>query len=109
MADLRQPPPHSVWPTVALITWGLVTITVAGWLAITIAVAGFGDGGYSVALALSPLAGPLLAGLCAWAVMALTPARDWARVVRIALTGQAALLGAVAAPVLPYLGIAALA
>ncbi|AUY50023.1 hypothetical protein [Streptomyces sp. CB01881] len=109
MADLRQPPPHSVWPTVSLITWGLVAITVAGWLAITIAVAGFGDDGYAVAFALSPLAGPLLGGLSAWALMTLTPARDWARVVRIALTGQAALLGAVAAPVIPYLGFASFA
>ncbi|MFI9327242.1 hypothetical protein ACIGZJ_06790 [Kitasatospora sp. NPDC052868] len=100
MADLHRPPPGSAWPTLATIGWGLAGIVVAGWVAIGSLATDFGRDGAAPLLFLPPLAGPVLGALLSWSALALTPARHWARPVKAALTGQAALLGCLAMPFL---------
>ncbi|MFF2041325.1 hypothetical protein ACFVVX_12915 [Kitasatospora sp. NPDC058170] len=100
MPDLHRPPPGSAWPTLATIGWGLAAIVVAGWVAIASLATDFGRDGAALSAVLPPLAGPALGTLLGWSALALTPARHWARPVRAALTGQAALLGCLAMPFL---------
>ncbi|MER7754620.1 hypothetical protein [Kitasatospora sp. NPDC097643] len=99
MAELRKPSPGSAWPTFAWIVWGLVVIALAMWLPIAAFATGFGTAGLGdVLLAVSPLAGPLLAALACWTVLAATPARAWAQPVKSTLIGSATLLGIAAMP-----------
>ncbi|MEU9075753.1 hypothetical protein ACFYUY_27360 [Kitasatospora sp. NPDC004745] len=103
MSDLRELPPGSAWPTFAWISWGLVAVAIGMWLPIAFIWTDFGHGPVVALGLLAPVAGPLGGALLGWALTAFTPARTRARAVRVALVGEAALLGVLAVPFVPVL------